>query len=375
MLELPHLRGIEDKRRAQGRRYDLEHVLLCCVLAVAAGADSYRAMARFIKAKFQWLREHSALRWRKAPSHTGLRAVLLSVDQPAVEQALRSYAAGVLEAGREGGAASCTIAIDGKTLRGSVDRFADVPALQWVSAFAAQQRLVVGQIALSGEDKGSEIAAARKLIEELGLSGKLFTLDALHCQKQTLQAAVQSGNDVLVQVKGNQPTLLQGITALAEAVPASQSWHHDEIGKRNRIESRQTQVWPIAAGQAGADWQLVRSVIRVRRHTEVFDTRDGAWRPRSEIAWYVCTRDLTARAAHDAVRGHWMIENALHHVRDVAFAEDASRIRREPGVFAQLRTWALNLMRCAGFDNIKAARQLLAWSDDALLNLVSADQH
>lgn len=171
MLELPHLRGIEDKRRAQGRRYDLEHVLLCCVLAVAAGADSYRAMARFIKTKLQWLCEHSALRWRRAPSHTGLRAVLLSVDQPAVEQALRSYAAGVLEAGREGAAGSCAIAIDGKTLRGSVDRFADVPALQWVSAFAAQQRLVVGQIALSGEDKGSEIAAARKLIEELGLSG------------------------------------------------------------------------------------------------------------------------------------------------------------------------------------------------------------
>lgn len=158
-------------------------------------------------------------------------------------------------------------------------------------------------------------------------------------------------------------------------MPASQGWHHDEIGKRNRIKSRQTHVWPIAAGQAGADWQLVRSVIRVRRHTEVFNTRENAWRPRSEIAWYVCTRDLTAQAAHDTVHGHWMIEHALHHVRDVTFAEDASRIRREPGVFAQLRTSALNLMRCTGFDNIKAARQLLVGAEDALLNLVSAAQH
>jgi len=90
---------------------------------------------------------------------------------------------------------------------------------------------------------------------------------------------------------------------------------------------------------------------------------------RSETAWYVCTRHLRAPAAADAIRDHWLVENALHHVRDVTFAEDASRIRRQPGVFAQLRTWAFNLLRHAGHDNIKAARQTFGWAPDLLLNL------
>ncbi len=83
------------------------------------------------------------------------------------------------------GTGPASIAIDGKTLRGSLDRFADVAPLQWLSAFATGQRLVLGQVALADGDKGGEIAAAQRLIEELGLTGKLLTLDALHAQKNT----------------------------------------------------------------------------------------------------------------------------------------------------------------------------------------------
>ena len=107
---------------------------------------------------------------------------MLGLDQPAVEQALRRRAAEAL--GSRAGGRAATIAIDGKTLRGSLERFTDVAPLQWLSAFAAEERLVVGQLAWGGGDKGHEIAAAQQLIEELGLSGKLFTLDALHCQKK-----------------------------------------------------------------------------------------------------------------------------------------------------------------------------------------------
>jgi hypothetical protein len=76
------------------------------------------------------------------------------------------------------------IAIDGKTLRGSLDRFADQAAVQWISAFATDAKVVLGHVELSGGDKGGEIAAAQELIQTLGLTGKLFTFDALHCQKK-----------------------------------------------------------------------------------------------------------------------------------------------------------------------------------------------
>ena len=183
MLKLADLQGITDARRGQGRMYDLPHVLLCCILAVAAGADSYRAIVRFIGARLEWLREHTELRWRQAPSHTGLRMILLGLDQAGVEQALRRRACAALddEAAPQG---LTLIALDGKLLRGSLDRFADQAPLQWLSAFATAKRFVLGQIAWQSGDKDHEIAAARRLIAELGLEGKLFTLDALHCQKK-----------------------------------------------------------------------------------------------------------------------------------------------------------------------------------------------
>jgi len=187
--------------------------------------------------------------------------------------------------------------------------------------------------------------------------------------KKTLQVAIDSGNDVLVQLKGNQPKLLHTMLALSAQSPPGDVHHHDQIGQRNRIESRTTSVWPVIADSVGSPWKLIRCLIQVCRRTEMFDTATARWQVRAETAWYVCTRELSAQAAAQAVRDHWLIENALHHVRDVVMGEDASRIRREPGVFAQLRTWSLNLLRQAGHRNIKAARQILAWSEHALLNL------
>ena len=174
---------------------------------------------------------------------------------------------------------------------------------------------------------------------------------------------------MLVQLKANQPTLLATLTALAEQAQPGGTHHDHQRGQRNRIEGRHTSVWAVPADRLGAEWSPIRCLIEVRRHTDVFSTTRGHWQPRSETAFYVCTRELSAYDAHHAVRGHWAVENALHHVRDVALAEDASRIRKAPGVFAQLRTCALNLLRQAGHDNIKAARQIIGWSERKLLLL------
>ncbi|AXK40532.1 ISAs1 family transposase [Crenobacter cavernae] len=137
------------------------------------------------------------------------------------------------------------------------------------------------------------------------------------------------------------------------------------------IERRRTTVWTISAGVLDHDWSGVRCLIRVQRQTQLFDTGLQNWRERSDTTWAISTRRVTAEDAAQAIRDHWLIENALHHVRDVALGEDASRVRKQPGVFAQLRTWALNLLRVAGYENIKAARQTLGWSPEALLRLCS----
>lgn len=186
---------------------------------------------------------------------------------------------------------------------------------------------------------------------------------------------MDSGNDLLVQVKANQPTLLKKLAALADKTPPAETAYNTEIGQRNRIEQRRAAVWPVAEGALGAQWSGLRCAIEGHRHTEVFDTARGHWKPRGETAWYLCTRPLSALQAQRGVRDHWAVENRLHYVRDVTFGEDASRIRTRPAIFAQLRSCALNLLRQAGHTSIKAARQIIGWSERELLALLQRLLH
>lgn len=176
MVLLSHLDTIVDPRRREGRRFELSYLLLFTLLAIISGANSYRSITRFMHVRLDWFKSLTGIAWPVAPSHTGLRKCLLKLDGKAIEAALRQHANDNAEATH--------IAIDGKALRGSLDRFADKAAVHWTSAFAAHEKIVLGHVELSDGDKGGEIGAAQELIETLGLSGKLFTLDALHCQKK-----------------------------------------------------------------------------------------------------------------------------------------------------------------------------------------------
>lgn len=176
-----HLSAIPDHRRAQGRMYDLGHLLLFSVLAVVSGATSYRKIQRFMVAHRERLNELCALQWKRAPAHNSIRYALHGLDAGEVEAAFRQHAA---ELDSEPPPQGC-IAMDGKSLRGSFDHFEDRKAAQVLSALAVDSTLVLGHIWISDEDgdKNHEIQAAQQLIEALGLSGRLFTMDALHTQK------------------------------------------------------------------------------------------------------------------------------------------------------------------------------------------------
>lgn len=185
--------------------------------------------------------------------------------------------------------------------------------------------------------------------------------------KKTVQIAQKMGCDVVVQLKRNQPKLYQQLQEFAVSHTAGQQHRTEDLGRRNRIEQRQTHVWHLPVGMLSEEWSMLRTLICVERKVERFDVQYQKWRTSEETAWYVCTRELTALQACQLVRSHWSIENSCHYVRDVTMNEDASHIRVNPGVFAQLRTWALNCLRQAGDINIKAARERLAWSPELLL--------
>ena len=137
-------------------------------------------------------------------------------------------------------------------------------------------------------------------------------------------------------------------------------------GRHGRQEHRRVEVFEVA-GRLPSGWQeVIACAARVSRLSWCKDTRTGLWRPRREVAYHVSQIRLDAEGFGRAVRAHWGIENRDHHVRDRVLREDDSRIRRRPGVFARLRSFALNILRAGGVSNVSEAVYANALSLDRL---------
>ena len=170
-----------------------------------------------------------------------------------------------------------------------------------------------------------------------------------------------------MRVKDNQPRLLESLASLCAVQRATD--HLDTVDRHahGREEHRQVEVFTVTE-ELDPGWRpFIACIVRMTRRTLCRDTRTGLWRPRREVAYYACQILLDARACAAAIRGHWGIENRNHHVRDRTLGEDASRIRRKPGVFARLRSFALNILRGHGVANVSEALYSNALSLDRLL--------
>ena len=168
---------VKDHRRKQGRRYELGHILLFTILAILSDADSYRKVQRFIVAHYDTLNETFELNWKRMPAHTSIRDIIQGTSGTDLEQSFRQYSAVLAETDEQEQFISC----DGKVLRGSFDHFQDKKAVQILSAFASNSQIILAHEEVA--TKTNEIPTAHTLMTELGLSGYIFTFDALHCQK------------------------------------------------------------------------------------------------------------------------------------------------------------------------------------------------
>jgi len=175
---LDYLREIPDRRRGQGRRYGLGEVLLTAILAMLSGARSYRQIHTFAGTRLEGLRQFG-IEWKRVPSYTGLRKIIQGVSAEGPETAFRKYSAKLAEGLPEKGS---YLACDGKALRGSFDYMEDKKASELLSIFATESHLILAHKEIP--EKTNEIPAFQELVGSLGLQGKLYTLDALHCQKK-----------------------------------------------------------------------------------------------------------------------------------------------------------------------------------------------
>ena len=359
---LAALAEVSDPRRAQGQRYSMRHLLLFSVLATLAGATSYQKIVAFMALQRERLNVVFGACFHRAPAVNTLRHLFLALDRDDLEAAFRCHARDLSTQN-----VLRTVALDGKTLRGSFDHLTDRKAVHVLSAFASDAALTLAHQELAGAP--DETAAVPRLMAELDLTGVLFTADALHCQRDGFAQAAATGNAMLVRVKDNQPTLHASLAGLcAEQRPFD---HHETIdrGRHGRQEHRRVEVFDTA-GLLDAPWQeLVSCVARVSRLTYIKNTRTGLWATREEVGYYPCQARHGAKVLGCAIRSHWGIENRAHYVRDVTLGEDASRIRTKPGIMARIRSVALNVLRANGVQNVSLALYANAVSFDQLLAL------
>lgn len=234
------LSEIKDPRRKEGKRYKLEDILLFSIFAILGGAVSYRKIHTFIKGHYEVLNEKFGLKWKRIPAYTTIRNIISGLSVSDSEECFRKYSMKLsgLSEERNG---KIFISCDGKTLRGSFDNFKDKKAIQILSAFLPESGIILAHCEV--EEKTNEIPAAQNLIKELGLENCIFSYDALNCQVNTLKAAKESNNDVIVCVKGNQKILLNNCKDTCELRLPCSGYEEPSVKERNRTERRKVTVF------------------------------------------------------------------------------------------------------------------------------------
>jgi len=361
-----HFAGLTDPRRRKVI-YPLINIVTIALCAVMCGADDFVSIALWARTKKKWLAKFLDLS-AGIPSHDRFNAVLAAIKPAEFQQCLLSWITALHEISD-----GQLVAVDGKTLRRSFDAASGKSAIHMVSAWATANLITLGQVVVDA--KSNEITAIPKLLEMLELSGALVTIDAMGCQTEIARTIVDAGADYVLAVKGNQPTLHNGIAEFfdeqleADFAEVDVSRHETNECGHGRQETRHYFVCPVPDDLPdAARWRKLKAI-----GVAISDTMRGG-KSCSHVRYYILSRKLSGRKFAAAVRGHWSIENRLHWQLDVTFQEDQSRVRRghADANCSLLRRTALSLLKNNHTEKVgvKNKRLCAAWNDNYLLELL-----
>ena len=357
-----HFAELTDPRRREGT-YPLINIVVIAICAVICGADDFVAIAQFGRTKKKLLGRFLDLS-AGIPSHDRFNAILGAIKPAEFEKCLLSWITALHEL-----TAGQVVAIDGKTLRRSFDKASNKSAIHMVSAWATANHISLGQVVV--DQKSNEIIAIPKLLEIIEISGCLVTIDAMGCQVAIAQAILDQKADFVLAVKGNQPTLHDGIRDFFldqmedDFARTKVSRYETHEKGHGRLETRYYFVCAVPAGLPDAGrWPGLKAIGIAINNTMQNGTET------SEVRYYILSKKLSARRFATAVRSHWSIENNLHWQLDVTFNEDQSRIRKGHADtnFSILRRAALSLLKNNTTKNVGIKnKRLLAALDEGYL--------
>ena len=364
------LHGMPDFRSTRGRRYPLATIVSIALAAKLAGYHGATAIGEFS----QGLTQHQLRALRAfysprlgrftAPSTTAFVKVLTHLDPDALDRAARTWAA--QQASR-----TDPVAIDGKSIRGAARHN---PGAKHLLVAAAEHRsgIVLGQEAV--QDKSNEVPAVRTLLAGLDLTGRVVTLDAMHTCHETARCVVEdcAAHYVMTAVKDNCPNLLADLAGLDwEQVRATE--HRTADKGHGRIEKRTCRVLDLTEHRDRARLPHRQVAFRIERERRIVKTGTVEYETVHGLT-SLPPDQATAEVVLALVRGHWSIENRLHHVRDVSYDEDRCRVRTGhlPRNLACLTNLAISIVRLQGrFEHLpKAHRHYARRPHDAVRYLL-----
>jgi predicted transposase YbfD/YdcC len=363
---LNHFSDLTDGRQAGKVIYPLDEVLLLALLAVLAGAETFTDIARFGEKKLLLLRRFRPFK-DGTPPHDRVGEIFAALDADQFQRCFVAWVASVT------GIPAGVIAIDGKTVRRSGSKKDGRAPIHMVSAFAARQRLVPGQVKVA--EKSNEIIAIPKLLTMLAIEGAIVTIDAMGCQRDIARAILDKKADYVLALKGNQGSLCEDVEMFVDEQKArsfadTQATRDTTIdGDHGRIETRTTTViHDVGWLRDRHDWPGLKAVVVVDSSREINGKTEH------ETRLYLTSLGMVAALLGPVVRSHWAIENSLHWVMDMMFRDDECRVRTDhaPANFTTIKHIAHNLLRtAAGKDSMRLRRKVASWDDDFLASLIT----
>jgi|SRR4051794_15393741 predicted transposase YbfD/YdcC len=364
---LRYFKDLQDPRQQGKVTYPLDEVLLLCLLGVLAGAESFTEIALFGVRKLAFLRRFRPFK-DGTPAHDHLGDILAVLDAEGFQRCFVAWVASLT------GTPVGVVAIDGKTVRRSGHKTSGKAAIHMVSAFAARQRLVLGQVKVA--EKSNEIIAIPKLLDLLAVEGAIITIDAIGCQREIAQKIVDKKANYVLALKGNQGSLREDVELFATEQKAKgfadTKMTRDTTvdGDHGRIETRTTTViHDVEWLQERHGWPGLQAVVMVESSREI------SGKIEQETRFYITSLVMMAHLLGPVVRSHWSIENSLHWVLDMVFRDDECRVRTDhaPANFTTIKHIAHNLLRKSSSKaSLRSRRKIAAWDDEFLANLVTA---
>ncbi len=368
---LSQFERLKDPRKPKGIEHNFLSIVLIAILATIGGATGWEDIELYAQSHQTWLATFLDLK-HGIPHADTYRRVFALIPPEALQECFLGWVKQIVEA-----TGAQVIPIDGKTLKGSYDRGTRQSTLHMVSAWASENRLMLGQVKV--ESKTNEIKAIPALLKLLDITGCIITIDAMGTQTEIAKQIIDKGADYVLCLKANHPTLWNQVRVWFEQ---AQQNRFEEIEHRydGRVEAghhrRETRkIWAVPLSAMGdlhqiTQWAGLKTIVMVSRVRRLWN------KTTREVMFYLSSLSCDAVLIGQAIRAHWGIENQLHWVLDVTFREDASRIRKGHGAenFSLLRRMAVGLLNQENSTkrSLKQKTKRAAMSPDYMLDVLMA---